>query len=152
MAKDNPHNFLKLFKPIILPYFMVLKVLCVCTMGENRSKYLAGYLKEKNYETRYGGIGPCRIDPEPSNPLNPSDVEWADIIITARSKHVDSLKKNFNVGNKKIISLGVSDSRKKAAETHPEFKKIERKKFNLIWTYPKLREAIEPHLPLEKYF
>lgn len=49
---------------------MKLKVLCICTMGLNRSKYLAEYLKGKGYETRYGGVGPCKIDPEPANPLD----------------------------------------------------------------------------------
>ena len=55
--------------------------------GFERSKYLAEYLNKKGYETRYGGIGSCRVDPEPANPVNGEDFEWADIIITARKKH-----------------------------------------------------------------
>ncbi|MGD9275644.1 MAG: hypothetical protein PVJ67_00565 [Candidatus Pacearchaeota archaeon] len=127
------------------------KVLCICTMGLNRSKYIAEYLREKGYETRYGGIGPCRVDPEPANPVKKKDLDWADIIIAAREKHKPILKNDFGIKNKKIITLEVSDSRKKAAETHPEFKDIDQKKFNEVWTYPKLRQALEEHLPLGRY-
>ena len=128
------------------------KILCICTMGLNRSKYVAEYLNEKGYETRYGGIGPCRVDPEPANPINLEDLNWADIIITARKKHKIILEEDLGIKNKKIIVLEVSDSRKRAAETHPEFRNIEHSEFNQLWTYPKLRGALEPHLPLDKYF
>ncbi len=127
-----------------------LKVLCVCTMGLNRSKYLADYLKGKGYEARYGGVGPCRIDPFPKNPIKQEDVEWADIIITARKKHKPILIKSYNAKNKKIIVLDITDSRKAMAEIYPEFKKIEHSDFNKKWTYPQLRKAIKKYLPLKK--
>jgi predicted protein tyrosine phosphatase len=117
-------------------------------MGLNRSKYLAKYLRRKGYKTRYGGVGPCRVDPYPANPIKKEDVEWADIIIAARDKHKPILEKEWKVKGKEIITLEVSDSRKRAAETHPEFKKITHKKFNRVWTYPKLRKAVKEHLPL----
>lgn len=129
-----------------------LKVLCVCTMGLNRSKYLAEYLKDKGYDTRYGGIGPCRIDPEPKNPLKKEDVEWADIIITARKKHKPILDKDFGVKNKRIICLDVTDSRKSMSKIYPEFKNIEHDEFNQKWTYPQLRKEIGRYLPLTKNF
>jgi len=88
-----------------------VKVLCICTMGLNRSKYLAKYLKGKGYNTRYGGIGPCRIDPYPANPAKKQDIAWADVIITARDKHKPILLKDFGAKGKKIISLEISDSR-----------------------------------------
>lgn len=119
-------------------------------MGLNRSKYLAGYLKRKGYETRYGGVGPCKFDPAPKNPINISDVEWADIIITAREKHKPILIKNYPVENKKIICLDVTDSRKAMSEIYPEFKNIEHSEFNKKWTYPQLRKAIKDYLPLKK--
>lgn len=119
-------------------------------MGLNRSKWVANYLKSKGYKTRYGGIGPCRIDPEPANPINLKDLEWADIIIVAREKHKPILKKVFGVKNKKIVVLEVSDSRFNASKINPKFKKITREEFNKVWTYPKLKEAIDKHLPLLK--
>ena len=99
----------------------------------NRSKYLAGYLKRKGYNTRYGGIGPCKFDPEPKNPLKKEDIEWADIIITARDKHKPILVNDYGVKNKKII-----------------VNKIDQKDFNKKWTYPQLRKSIKPYLPLKK--
>jgi predicted protein tyrosine phosphatase len=127
-----------------------LKVLCVCSMGMNRSKYLAGYLKRKGYNTRYGGIGPCKFDPEPKNPLKKEDIEWADIIITARDKHKPILVNDYGVKNKKIIVLNVRDSRFAMSKIYPEFNKIDQKDFNKKWTYPQLRKSIKPYLPLKK--
>jgi len=127
-----------------------LKVLCVCTMGLNRSKYLAEYLRNRGYETRYGGIGPCRIDTESKNPVKKEDIEWADIIVTARKKHKPILNNNFGVRDKKIICLDITDSRKAMGEIYPEFKDIEQDEFNQKWTYPQLRKEIERHLPLTK--
>tara|TARA_Y100000034_G_C6763909_1_gene340442 strand:+ start:381 stop:773 length:393 start_codon:yes stop_codon:yes gene_type:complete len=126
------------------------KVLCVCTMGANRSKYLAKYLKGKGYRTRFGGVGPCRFSPFPTNPLKKEDVEWADVIITARKKHGPILKKNFKVKGKKVIFLDITDSRKAMSKIFPEFKKISHFEFNKKWTYPQLRKAIKPYLPLKK--
>lgn len=124
-------------------------ILCICTMGLNRSKYLATYLKRKGYPTRYGGIGPCRVDPAPANPVKKEDLDWADIIITARKKHKPILLNDLGVKDKKIICLDITDSRKAMSEIYPEFKKIEHSLFNKKWTYPQLRKAIKPHLPFK---
>ena len=118
-------------------------------MGLNRSKYLAKYLKNKGYRTRFGGVGPCRIDPYPANPAKQEDIEWADIIITARSKHKPVLKKDYAIKGKKIIALDVKDSRKAMGDIFPKFKKIEKGEFNRKWTYPQLRKAIKLYLPLK---
>ena len=67
-----------------------LKVLCVCAKGRNRSKYLASYLKRKNYLTRFRGIE-YEIDPNIENKILQSDVDWADIILIVRPR----LKKLF---------------------------------------------------------
>ena len=127
-----------------------MKVLCICTMGENRSRYLAGYLSEKGHETRFGGVGPCRVDPEPTNPLKKGDVEWADIIVTALKKHKPILIEKHGAKDKKIICLDVTDSRKAMSKIYPEFKNIERDKFNRIWTHPQLKKAIDEYLPFEE--
>jgi predicted protein tyrosine phosphatase len=128
------------------------KILCICSMGLNRSKWVANYLEEKGYETRYGGIGPCRIDPEPANPIKEGDLDWANIIIVARSKHKIILEEKHKIKDKRIIVLEVSDSRYKAYLKKPEWENISQEEYNRLWTYPKLKEALEPHLPLEKYF
>jgi predicted protein tyrosine phosphatase len=125
------------------------RILCVCTMGLNRSKFLAEYLAKKGYETRYGGIGPCRVDPEPTNPVNPEDFEWADIIITARKKHKPILINKHKIKNKRIITLDITDSRKAMSKIYPEFKNIKNSEFNKKWTYPQLIKSLEKYLPLK---
>ena len=127
------------------------KVLCVCSMGLNRSRFLAKYLKEKGYETRYGGVGPCRVDPEPENPVNTEDIGWADIIITARKKQKPILTESYGVDPKRIITLDVTDSRKAMSEIYPEFKNISHEEFNKRWTHPQLMKEIGEYLPLENF-
>ena len=124
------------------------KILLVCTMGLNRSKYLAEYLEKLGYETRHGGIGPCRVDPQPANPISRKDVEWADVIVAARKKHEPILLDEYGAKDKKIIILNVTDSRKKMGELYSEFKNIDQREFNKRWTYPQLEKAIKPYLPL----
>jgi len=125
---------------------MIPKILCVCSMGRNRSKYLASYLKNKGYRTRYGGIGHGRIDLDPDNPFNQEDVDWADIIIIVRKRHKPLLKKNYKIKGKKIIVLNVTDSRRIVGEEYPEFKDLDFETFQKIWTRPQLRKAIKPYL------
>ena len=128
---------------------MKSKILCVCSMGRNRSRYLASYLKNKGYRTRYGGIGHGRKDVNPDNPFNQKDVDWANIIIIVRKKHKPILKKNYKIKGKKIIILDVTDSRRIIGEEHPEFKDLDYATFQKKWTYPQLRKAIKPYLPLK---
>lgn len=124
------------------------RILCICTMGTNRSKYLAKYLNQKGYKTRFGGVGPCKFDPMPKNPLNPKDLAWADLIIVVRKKHISILKEKFKVKNKEIINLEVLDSQKKISKRYPKLKNIPREEFNRKWTYLQLEKAIKKYLPL----
>ena len=125
------------------------KILCVCSMGENRSKYLASYLKNKGYRTRYGGIGHGRVNRVAHNPFSKEDVEWADIIIVVRKRHKPLLKEKFITKGKKIIALDVTDSRRLILPNHPEFEKLDFVTLQRKRTYPRLRKAIKPHLPLK---
>ena len=124
------------------------KVLCVCSMGRNRSKYLAGYLKNKGYRTRYGGIGFGRIHKKAENPFNREDVYWADTIIVVRKKHKPLLKKHYKIKGKKVIVLDVTDSRRIIGEKYPEYAGFDYETFQKKWTRPQLRKSIKPYLPL----
>ena len=125
------------------------KVLCVCSMGLNRSKYLASYLKNKGYSTRYGGIGHGRIDKIAHNPFKQEDINWADIIIVVRKKHNPLLKK-YKIDSKRVIVLDVTDSRKIIGEKYSEYDGLDFETFQKKWTRPQLRKAIKPYLPLKK--
>lgn len=124
------------------------KILCICLVGLNRSRYLASYLKNKGYKTRYGGI--CRriIDCYVINSINQKDVDWADIIIVTRKKFKPRLKKRYKIKDKKIISLDVRDSKRYIIKKYPELKKLDFWALQKKWTYPQLRKAIKPYLPL----
>ena len=125
------------------------KILCICRMGENRSKYLAGYLKRKGYSTRFGGIGHGRRDFVAHNPFDQKDVDWADVLILIRPKLLPILKAEFNVKCKKIIVIDVTDSRRLVSEKFPEFEGMDFVEFQKKWTRPELRKAIAKYLPLE---
>jgi len=125
------------------------KILLVCAMGLNRSKYLAKYLKNKGYSTRFGGVGHGKIDLHAHNPFTQEDVDWCDLIITARKKHGPLIKKKFKTKGKKIIQLDVTDSRRMVIPDHPELDNLDYETFQRRWTYPKLRKAIRPYLPLK---
>ncbi len=125
------------------------RVLLVCSMGLNRSKYLAAYLKNKGHPTRFGGIGFGRIHKEAHNPFKQEDIDWADIIITARKRHRPLIKKKFKLHGEKIIVLDVTDSRRIIGEQHPEFRGLEFAEFQRKWTRPQLRKSLRPYLPLK---
>ncbi len=123
------------------------KVLCICAVGLNRSKYLAKYLGNKGYRTRYGGVED-RTDLIP-NHFSQEDVDWADIIIITRARLEKLFKKKFKAGNKKIIVLDVTDSKKLIPGNLVHLRKLSHEEFQKKWTRPKLRKAIKPYLPLE---
>ncbi len=125
------------------------KVLCICSKGMNRSKYLASYLRRKGYSTKYGGI-----EPEGEgqfNPLKPKDIDWADIIIIIRKRLKRIFKRKFKnkINNKKLIILDVTDSRRLIPEEFTHLRDLNHKEFQKKWTRPQLRKAIKSYLPLK---
>lgn len=120
-----------------------MKVLCVCALGMNRSRYAAHWLAEKGFDTRFGGI-----DNNALNPLKEEDVIWADIIIIARDRHQDLLKKKFILARKKPqYVLGVSDSPSMIPEAYAHLRELPGDQFHKQWTYPRLEDALEKLLP-----
>ena len=119
------------------------KVLCVCSQGMNRSRYLAGYLRNKGYNTRYGGASI-----EAPNPINQKDIGWADVIIVVRKRLVPIMKERFHVKNKKLIVFNVTDSPLSLFFERKMLKFMDYLDFQKKWTYPQLRKSIEKHLPL----
>lgn len=122
-----------------------IKVLIICSHGINRSKYLASYLKGKGYLTRFGGIKEGA-----ENPLKEKYIEWADIIVFAKKKHLNLFEEKYPDVRKKSIILGVSDSPETVAKEFPDFKWDVKDNFHKVWTYPQLRKSIKQHLPFKK--
>jgi predicted protein tyrosine phosphatase len=126
-----------------------IKVLAVCSKGLNRSKYLAEYLGRKGYKTRYGGAEGFEDPNMKWNPISQEDVDWADIIITVRKRLKDVLQNKFNIGKNKFIEINVTDSKRLIPEALAHLKELDYISFQKKWTYPQLRKAIKPFLPLK---
>lgn len=78
-----------------------MKVLCVCNIGQNRSRIIASILKEHGHDTRYAGVGDSAI-----NPVNQDMVDWADVVVTALDAHSRALQQRYLV-KKRVISLDI---------------------------------------------
>ncbi len=119
----------------------------------NRSKYLAQYLKGKGYLTKYGGVEGYGDEEKNKHyrwvEATQKQVDWADILIVVRGKFKISLKKKYKVGKKKIITLEVVDSKKLIPEKFADLRDLSYWDFQKAWTYPQLRKAIKPYLPLK---
>ena len=76
-----------------------LKVLCVCTRGMNRSKYLAKYLEGRGYSNRAGGSQPFKDSNKPQNPIFQEDIVWADAIIVMREWIFQLIKNGCNLSS-----------------------------------------------------
>ena len=72
-----------------------MKILCVCALGMNRSKYCANWLSEKGFETRFGGV-----DKNALNPLKEEDVLW----VTSLGRNHDIVNVIYWVGNSGVLS------------------------------------------------
>lgn len=116
------------------------KVLAMCAMGANRSKYIANYLRRKGYSTRYGGV-----KDEALNPLEFKHVGWADIVIFAREKHKKHFEDKYGKlhPEKKIYVLEVRDSGKDVPREMNYLHELPRDEFNKKWTRPNLRKKLK---------
>ena len=81
-----------------------MNVLCVCALGEHRSKLAANYLAAQGFITRYRGS-----ETHSTNPITQEDLTWAQAIIYARSRHQVLVHERFVVGSKPEFVLDVTD-------------------------------------------
>ena len=72
-----------------------VRVLCVCSKGRNRSKYLAGYLRRKGYTTRHRGVEPEEYEGGIEHELTQKDIDWSDVIITVRPRLKEATKRKI---------------------------------------------------------
>lgn len=133
---------------------MPKKILCICDLGRNRSRYLASYLKKKGYLTRFGGIKIAKNELSKINEngyypkqLLQNDIKWCDVIILVRRGLRKTLVNKFKP-EKKIILLQVSDNQSYVGRKYPAIKKLSYREFQKKWVEPQLEKAIQRYFPL----
>jgi predicted protein tyrosine phosphatase len=126
-----------------------LKVLAVCSKGQNRSRYLSQYLRRQGYSTRFGGLEGYEDPKQSWKSITQKQVDWADVIILVRPRLKQVIKKKFKIGKTKLIVLDVSDSKRLLPKDYSHLKELDYIAFQKKWTRPQLRKAIKPYLPLK---
>jgi len=121
-----------------------MTILIICDWGKNRSKYLADYLKQKGYETKFGGVYP-----QSPNPVTQDTVDWSHVIIFVKPEIEKYFFQHFVTNNQKIITLDVEDRMEILAPdkqnlTAEEWTEIQQKQ-----VYPELERQVEKYLPFE---
>jgi predicted protein tyrosine phosphatase len=120
---------------------MKTKVLAICNKGRTRSRYLARYLKEKGYTTKWGGVSKTAVVK-----LTKEKIRWTDIIIVSDKLVMKKLRERFRLPKKKIIILNVYDG----AQGHgKEAKKIMQDALSKVrrkYVFPTLKKRIDRRL------
>ena len=115
-----------------------MRILLVCTEGQNRSKYLAGYLKEKGYEVDYGGVRQDGM-----NPLKQEQIDRADMIIAVREHIKDKLLERYDCAGKKVVHLEVKDNPARYTEEARALAESEWNAFQEKYVYTELRKQVD---------
>lgn len=133
-------GLIKYLKASLFHSFM--KILCVCLKGENRSSYLSYYLKRKGYDTEFGGV-----HDEAKKRITQADIDAAEVIVVAREYLRKMLEEKFNVKNKKIITLEVSDSPPELGAEAVKINERSKIEFQNRYVRPKLRSQLKKLMP-----
>tara|TARA_Y100000310_G_C20317233_1_gene639019 strand:+ start:309 stop:677 length:369 start_codon:yes stop_codon:yes gene_type:complete len=116
-----------------------MDILCICIGGQNRSHYLAQYLKEQNAD--YHAESFAAMIPGRQN-----RIDEAELVITLHEtvKTVLSMS-NYNLEGKTILELDVED----VSKEHFFGNKPDAQGRDLEEVHEDIRKQIAPHLPLE---
>lgn len=120
-----------------------MKVLIVCSYGRNRSKYLAGYLKRRGYQTDFAGI---RI--EAAIPLSQKSINWADVVVLVHKVVREGFPPAIKLRKKRVIVIDVDDRPEKVLPARKELEGEEWLAFQKKYVYPELELQINRHFPV----
>ena len=118
-----------------------MKILIVCSQGQNRSKYLAKYLESKGHKAKFGGV-----KPDAKNPASQEQVDWADVIVAVRGHIKETFLSRFDAKGKKVIELEVIDNPKRFPQNAQKLAKVSWFDFQEKYVYSELRKQIDTHL------
>lgn len=117
------------------------RILVICYMGRNRSKYLADYLTDKGFVADCAGILQ-----ETKNLVTQEKVDQSEILIFVMPRIQEKFLRQFNICKQKIITLDVEDRLdilcpEKDSHTPDEAKEVYETK-----VYPELRKQIAEYI------
>jgi len=75
-----------------------MNILIICNYGKNRSGYLASYLQQKGYATKFGGVYP-----ESDNMVMQDLVDWSQVIIFVQPQTKEIFLKSFQIKKQKLL-------------------------------------------------
>lgn len=78
-----------------------MHILCLCTLGQTRSKRIANHLSGKGHETDFAGASVLAF-----NKVTQQRIDWADAVIAVTPIAQAALKK-FDTTGKKVIMLDI---------------------------------------------
>ncbi len=102
----------------------------------NRSVHLKKYLENKGYSTQTGGVLQDQKEVQ-------DKIDLADVIVTVHPEVEESLRQQFNIGDKRIIALNVDDRPKNGPLEGAAWTAYQNKN-----VYGKLESQMDQHLPL----
>jgi len=117
------------------------RILVICYMGMNRSKYLADYLTGLGFKADCAGILP-----ETKNLATQEKIDQSDILIFVMPRIKEKFLKQYKINKQEIITLDVEDRLdilcpEKDSHTPSEAKEVYEAK-----VYPKLIQQITEHI------
>ncbi len=119
-----------------------MKILVLCAYGQNRSRYLAGYLSTKGHETDFDGVKNENKDAVQEK------IDWSDMVIAVTRDIHDAAQADFDLEGKKVFALDVDDRPHKIFLSLPILTGDEWVEFQEQHVYPKLIEQANKVLGL----
>lgn len=119
-----------------------MKILVVCYMGMNRSRHLAGFLREKGHDADCGGILP-----ETKNQVTQERVDQSDVLVFVLPRIKEKFLDRFTVDAQQIITLDVEDRIDILCPDEGELTQEEKQTIYQQRVYPELEKQIAGYFP-----
>lgn len=119
-----------------------MKILVICYMGMNRSRHLAGFLREKGYDTDCAGILP-----ETKNQVSQERVDQSDVLVFVLPRIKEKFLDRFSVNTQQIITLDVEDRIDLLCPDAGELTQEEKQAIYQERVYPELEKQIGSYFP-----
>lgn len=114
-----------------------MNILCVCALGQHRSKLAAEYLTTQGFITRYRGS-----ETHSTNPITREDIRWAQAVVYARNRHKLLVHKQFVVDTPEFV-LDVTDDPSLVPEMWRRVLVNNPDKFYQEYTKPLVKEKLK---------